>query len=231
LFVGDYSANCFTNTSLPTADTLTHAYSAQLVPTQPTTSAYGYTLIAGAFPAGISLNPITGLISGDPFGAAQATYNVKIGLTGVCWPCEQDLTILAQCGGDMSETPQGTTVSTSALGITTATSFFIQRTGAPKNLTVSITGDGTSSESLGLSVSVNVRRVSDNVSVLGAGNGFFFGGPAGACGPLYNWPISEGPNTGALQSCVPYYLETFISMGNVHGFGCPVRLTSVAVWT
>jgi len=226
-------SNCFTNTSLPTADTLAHAYSAQLVPLLPATTAYVYTLVAGAFPAGISLNPITGLISGDPFGAAQATYNVTIGLTGTCCPsCLQDFTILAQCGGDMSDTPQGHSINTSSLGDTIKTSFLIQRTGAPKNLTLSIAGAGTSSESLALGVFIRVKRVSDNVSVLASGNSYLFGGPAGACKlPPYDWPIAEGPNTGPLQSCVPYYLETKVGMTNVNGFGCLVRITSVAFWT
>jgi hypothetical protein len=232
IFVEDYLTNCFTNTSLPTADTLTHSYSAQLIPSDPTTSAYGYTLVSGAFPAGISLNPVTGLISGDPFGAAQATYNVKIGLTGVCWTCEHDFTILAQCGGDTSDTPVGTTVNRSTSGTTTTSFLFIQRTGAPQNLNVSITGDGTSTEALGLSVSCKVKRVSDDFDFGGAGVSLIFGGPPGACtAPPYDWPLASGPNPITLQSCVPYRLETSINLINpTKGIICPARITSVVAW-
>jgi hypothetical protein len=65
-----------TTTSLP-AGTVSVAYSATLAATGGVTP-YGWSVVAGALPAGLSLNATTGVISGTPTTEGSATFTIRV---------------------------------------------------------------------------------------------------------------------------------------------------------
>lgn len=231
VFVGPYSAPCFDNGTLPIADTSPGApnYSAQLVPHQPAETVYGYILLAGAFPAGISLNPITGEISGNAAGAADATYHVTIGLTGVCWPCEQDFDLLAQCHGDTPETVNDVTLTTSATGSFVNDRYFCQRTGVLQTLTGGTSGSCTTSDTFGMQALWQLIRASDMSLLFQGGISYGPGGPH-ACNPN---SANSGPTVCpvSIVSCELYILRCRLDVATFGGETNPLGCTNTINFT
>jgi Putative Ig domain len=218
---------CFSSGNPPDADTTPATpYSFQLIPTKPTTSAYNYTISAGALPTGLSINSATGLISGQ--ATTPGTYTFTVALTGVCWPCSTQYTMDAKCQPLISDTPPSPPpLTTSAVGTVTSGPFYIiQRTGANKVFNFGTSATINSSDTLGESWGFQIWNDETNVMVAQGGGNSGGGGPADHC----SQSTGDNSSTYSMESCVRYKIVPFLILSGTNPFNCSSTINYTTSW-
>jgi hypothetical protein len=231
IFVGDYAADCFDSGNPPDADIIAgNPYSFQLIPHQPTTSVYGYTISAGSLPNGLAIGPATGLISGQATVAGAFTFTVS--LIGVCWPCSKEYTITAKCHATISDVPPTVPLFTlTGPGAQLASAgpyYIVQRTGAGKNITFSALANVKTSASTSWNWHTALYNDETSAFIGNFGGDATSGGPAGSCntvGPLNN------SGTVSLDSCTRYRLEPHLQQTGTNTVPCTSSAQITIAWT
>ncbi|MEZ0486420.1 putative Ig domain-containing protein [Fibrella aquatica] len=149
-------ASCTVCTTTLTTSTLPNgqvgtAYSRTLV-TSGGTTPYAYTVSAGTLPAGLTLNPTTGAITGTPTAAATTTFTIKVTDAKSCTDV-QSFTIVTSalpvCSLDLLVTPGTCNSATNqyslsgTVGLTNPVAGNLVVTDGTKSTTVAVTASTT----------------------------------------------------------------------------------------
>lgn len=240
LIVDPPSYPCFTNADPPQAGTAPDDpnFSWQLIPHDPPDPGpnYTFTILAGSLPSGILFNTTTGLFSGHADPGTEGSYPITIGLTGVCWPCQQDYTIEVVCyqhATVVTTSHQTIHVTNNGIGtvygagtsvISGVTIFdVVQRSGVNKTLHVQSHGTVMNSDTFGPDAFIRIYNYHDvSILLVGSGASFAPGGPHtcqsnSALGPDATWTI---------PSCVAFSISTGITHNTAPGASNPLACQS-----